>query len=141
MNSLRDRLPGQGPAPTGGESVPHPEVGMPQVPQAPAQLPRWELIQAKFVDDPRQAVAEAHQLVRDLTEQLTRALEIERAEIDQRWAASPGVSTEELRQCLQQYRSVFGRLSWATPQSQPGVAGRSNGVQPEGDTLEDSARA
>jgi hypothetical protein len=134
----------QGPAPTPGESVPHPEVGTPHVSQAASRITRhWDLIQAKFVDDPRQSVAEAHQLVRHLTEQLMDALGNERAGIERRWSGAQGISTEDLRLCLQQYRSIFGRLLWATPQS-PGcqsAGGGSNGVEPEGDTLEDSARA
>lgn len=71
---------------------------------------RWRQIQAGFVDDPTRAIADADALVDDLMQRLTQMLEDERAALEARWAGRDGVSTEELRQGLRRYRSVFERL-------------------------------
>jgi alkanesulfonate monooxygenase SsuD/methylene tetrahydromethanopterin reductase-like flavin-dependent oxidoreductase (luciferase family) len=70
----------------------------------------WRQIQANFVDDPRNAVSEAHGLVGDLINTIVRSFESERAQLEQRWSSGEDVSTEELRTCLQRYRDFFGRL-------------------------------
>ncbi len=71
---------------------------------------RWRQIQAAFVDDPTRAIADADALVDDLMQRLTQMLNDERAALEARWAGRDGVSTEELRQGLHRYRSVFERL-------------------------------
>jgi hypothetical protein len=71
---------------------------------------RWKEIQADFVDEPRTAVERADALVAGLMQQLTAMLARERAELEQRWAGSSEVSTEELRQSMRRYRSFFERL-------------------------------
>jgi hypothetical protein len=71
---------------------------------------RWREIQAGFVDEPRTAVQEADALVTDLMERLSRAFASELDQLESRWASGEQVSTEDLRQGLQRYRSFFERL-------------------------------
>jgi len=71
---------------------------------------RWLEIQAGFVDEPSRAVREADGLVAELMQRLAQLIAAER----ERLGAHPGpgedVSTEELRQALRRYRSLFERL-------------------------------
>ena len=71
---------------------------------------RWQDIQADFVDDPRQAVEQADQLVAQLMKELAEAFASERAGLERSWERGDDISTEELRITLQRYRSFFGRL-------------------------------
>ena len=71
---------------------------------------RWKDIQAEFVDEPTIAVQEADALVAELMQRLAAMFATERAELENRWAASNQVSTEDLRQGLRRYRSFFERL-------------------------------
>ena len=71
---------------------------------------RWKEIQAQFVDEPRSAVKDADALVADLMQRLARTFAAERAQLESRWASGEDVSTEDLRQGLQRYRSFFERL-------------------------------
>jgi hypothetical protein len=107
----------QGPAPTNPEEVPHPEVGTPYLPRdASSQAhERWAAIQAEFVDDPRRSVADAHQLVGDLMQQIVDAFAAERGSLEKQWSQGHAVSTEDLRLCLQRYRAFFARLLPAMP--------------------------
>lgn len=75
---------------------------------------RWQQIQAGFVDDPRRSVAEAHKLVDDLMERIVQEFARERSALEQQWSKGEEVSTEDLRICLQRYRSFFNRLLPAT---------------------------
>jgi len=70
----------------------------------------WRKIQADFVDNPREAVADAHGLVGELIDNIVRQFNEERNQMEQRWSSGQDVSTEELRTCLQTYRDFFGRL-------------------------------
>jgi hypothetical protein len=71
---------------------------------------RWKDIQAEFVDEPEQAVAEADALVAELMQRLAAMFATERADLEQRWAGGHEVTTEDLRQGLRRYRSFFERL-------------------------------
>lgn len=71
---------------------------------------RWRQIQANFVDDPRNSVADAHGLVGEVIDGIVHRFENERQQLEQRWSSGEDVSTEELRHCLQRYRDFFGRL-------------------------------
>jgi len=71
----------------------------------------WWQIQANFVDDPQNAVAEAHNLVAELVTEVVRRYEDERKQLEGRWAKGGEVSTEDLRCALQSYREFFGRLA------------------------------
>jgi hypothetical protein len=71
---------------------------------------QWRKIQADFVDNPRDAVSDAHGLVGELIDNIVRQFNEERNQMEQRWSSGQDVSTEELRTCLQTYRDFFGRL-------------------------------
>ena len=78
--------------------------------EADAFHSRWNAIQAGFVDEPRQAVRRADELVASAIKRLAEIFAEERSNLDQQWARGGEVSTEDLRIALQRYRSFFGRL-------------------------------
>jgi hypothetical protein len=71
---------------------------------------RWQEVQAGFVDEPRKAVQDADALVTDLMRRLAETLASEREQLESRIGAGRDVSTEDLRQGLRRYRSLFERL-------------------------------
>jgi hypothetical protein len=71
---------------------------------------RWQAIQADFVDDPRQAVKKADELVAELIQQLAKSFADERSKLEGHWDRGGDVSTEDMRVALQRYRSFFSRL-------------------------------
>jgi len=71
---------------------------------------RWTDIQAGFVDEPRQAVANADGLVAEAIKRLAEIFARERSTLEQQWAQGADVSTEDLRVALQRYRNFFDRL-------------------------------
>jgi len=86
---------------------------------APALLPddesagfreRWETVQTGFVDEPRQTVEQADELVAQVMRRLAESFAAEREALEQQWGRGDDVSTEDLRVTLQRYRSFFQRL-------------------------------
>ena len=71
---------------------------------------RWREIQISFVDQPRDAVAEADSLVADLMQRLAASFSQERERLEAQWDQGDDVSTEDLRVALTRYRSFFDRL-------------------------------
>jgi len=71
---------------------------------------RWEQVQSRFVDDPRAAVADADALVSDVTQSLTNRFADQRSGLEQQWSEGEDVETEDLRQTMQRYRTLFERL-------------------------------
>ena len=71
---------------------------------------RWSEIQGKFVDEPRSAVQQADALVSEVIEKITTMFANERTSLEGQWKEGNDVSTEDLRQALQHYRSFFKRL-------------------------------
>ena len=71
---------------------------------------RWQEIQTSFVDQPRNAVAEADTLVADLMQRLAASFSQERERLETQWDRGDDVSTEDLRVALTRYRSFFDRL-------------------------------
>jgi hypothetical protein len=71
---------------------------------------RWHTLQARFVDDPRDTVADADTLVAELLQELAGTFSSARADLERQWTAGDDVSTEDLRVALQRYRSFFERL-------------------------------
>jgi hypothetical protein len=71
---------------------------------------QWEAIQTGFVDQPRDAVAQADALVSQLVTRLTDVFTRERSTLEAQWAKGDNVSTEDLRVALTRYRSFFHRL-------------------------------
>lgn len=71
---------------------------------------RWDTIQAGFVDEPRQAVEKADNLVAESIKRLADMFAEERAKLEGQWDRGDNVSTEDLRIALRRYRSFFNRL-------------------------------
>ena len=71
---------------------------------------RWHEIQGSFVEEPRKAVERADELVATVVTRLVKSFADERARLEGDWAKGQDVSTEDLRQALQRYRSFFDRL-------------------------------
>lgn len=104
------------------------------VPLSPSEVERyrseWRMVQERFVDAPAESLAMAHALLNaamsdrgyptadqderasllsvdnaDVVEQYRQGTAIER-----RWRDNDAVDTEDLRQAMQHYRAVFGRV-------------------------------
>jgi hypothetical protein len=71
---------------------------------------RWDRIQTGFVDEPRQAVQEADELVAQAIKRLAESFTQERNRLEGQWDRGDEVSTEDLRIALQTYRAFFQRL-------------------------------
>jgi len=71
---------------------------------------RWNEIQGKFVDEPREAVQQADALVSEVVDQITRMFVTEHGILEGQWKQGNNVSTEDLRKALQHYRAFFNRL-------------------------------
>jgi hypothetical protein len=71
---------------------------------------RWSEIQTGFVDEPRRALQQADALVSDIIQRIAGSFGSQRAELERQWDRGDDVSTEDLRQALQRYRSFFSRL-------------------------------
>ena len=71
---------------------------------------RWEEIQTRFVDDPRQAVEDADALVAGVMQRIAEGFAQARDGLEGQWSRGEDVGTEELRVALQRYRGFFRRL-------------------------------
>jgi hypothetical protein len=75
---------------------------------------RWLVIQTEFVDEPRVAVQKADSLVAEVLQRLTDTFARERESLEAGWSRRDGstdeITTEDLRQAIQRYRSFFNRL-------------------------------
>ncbi|HEY4024710.1 MAG TPA: hypothetical protein VGM75_38900, partial [Pseudonocardiaceae bacterium] len=70
---------------------------------------RWNSVKGAFVDEPRQAVGQADQLVRELLNELHEVFGNQRHDFEHDLDAGEA-STEDLRLTLGRYRSFFDRL-------------------------------
>jgi hypothetical protein len=71
---------------------------------------KWDAVQVGFVDEPRQAVERADELVAGAMKRLAEIFAAERERLEKQWDRGDSVSTEELRVALRRYRAFFGRL-------------------------------
>jgi hypothetical protein len=71
---------------------------------------RWDAVQRSFVDDPRQAVRQADELVAQVMKSLAETFSNERAKLEAQVDQTDKASTENLRVALRRYRSFFERL-------------------------------
>lgn len=71
---------------------------------------RWNDIQAGFVDDPRDCVQRADNLVAEVVEELTASFADTRSRLEAQWSRGEEASTEDLRVALTRYRDFFQRL-------------------------------
>ncbi|WP_447006455.1 hypothetical protein ACRAKI_08250 [Saccharothrix isguenensis] len=70
----------------------------------------WRALQADFVDDPREAVQRADELVAQVMQTLATTFNEHKHALEEQWHRGDEVQTEELRQALKRYRSFFDRL-------------------------------
>jgi hypothetical protein len=71
---------------------------------------RWEGIQVGFVDEPRDTVRQADELVAHSIKKLSESFTEARANLESQWARGGDVNTEDLRQAFKKYRSFFQKL-------------------------------
>ncbi|MEV0670463.1 hypothetical protein [Mycobacterium sp. NPDC050441] len=71
---------------------------------------RWDDVQAVFVDDPKECVQKADNLVAEVVEQLTASFADTRSRLEAQWSRGEEASTEDLRVALTRYRDFFQRL-------------------------------
>jgi hypothetical protein len=71
---------------------------------------RWQEVQNKFVDDPRDAVHTADALVADVMQRLAATFADHKRELEGQWNRGEAADTEDLRLALRHYRSFFNRL-------------------------------
>ncbi|MFI9306761.1 hypothetical protein [Streptomyces triculaminicus] len=71
---------------------------------------RWQDIQNTFVDDPRDAVHSADQLVAEVMQMLATTFSRTKEDLEGQWNRGEEADTEALRQALRHYRSFFNRL-------------------------------
>ncbi|HEX3949858.1 MAG TPA: hypothetical protein VHW95_08415 [Steroidobacteraceae bacterium] len=71
---------------------------------------RWDLVQRSFVDDPKEAVHAADELVAQVTENLAQTFAKHRSALEKGLDQAERPTTENLRLALRQYRSFFERL-------------------------------
>ncbi|RSD15496.1 hypothetical protein [Amycolatopsis eburnea] len=70
---------------------------------------RWQNVQTGFVDDPKQAVREADELVAAVISALATTFAEHKSELEGQWQQGEP-ATEELRIALRRYRSFFDQL-------------------------------
>lgn len=70
----------------------------------------WDTVQIGFVDDPKQAVRKADELVAQVMRALAETFSNERAKLESQVDQTDDGSTENLRIALRCYRSFFERL-------------------------------
>lgn len=71
---------------------------------------RWESVQVGFVDNPREAVGEAEQLVSSAISELANRFRQQREILETSWSEGHDPSTDDLRAAFQSYHDFFGRL-------------------------------
>jgi hypothetical protein len=85
---------------------------------------RWQRVQAGFVDDPREAVGDAADLIEQTAQAMVGALRQRQRQLRVMWERGPangaaaadvepaayGADTEHLRQMMQHYRALFNQL-------------------------------
>lgn len=71
---------------------------------------QWQSVQTRFVDDPRDAVRTADELVARAMAGITDRLGRTKSELETQWSRDGQADTEQLRRALQQYRTVLGGL-------------------------------
>jgi hypothetical protein len=71
---------------------------------------RWDQVQGTFVDEPRESVQKADELVSDLVDRLTSGFAETRSGLEEQWNKGEDASTEDLRVALTRYRTFFNRL-------------------------------
>lgn len=71
---------------------------------------RWDQVQIGFVDDPRQAVQQADELVAHVMKRLAGSFAEQRTQLEASLGRGGPANTEDMRVALRGYRSFFQRL-------------------------------
>src|SRR5215213_2125960 len=71
---------------------------------------KWSTIQTLFVDEPKDSVQKADELVAEVIQLVAQRFAEERATLERQWSGGGEASTEDLRKALQHYRLFFERL-------------------------------
>jgi hypothetical protein len=71
---------------------------------------RWQALQTAFVDDPRETVQEADQLVAEVMQALAATFAEHKRSLESQWQQGEEVATEDLRLALHRYRTFFNEL-------------------------------
>lgn len=109
-------VPADGPAggPTGGQEAhrgsPSEEEPLLGDVEAERYHTTWNEIQGRFVDDPREAVRSADDLVSEVMLKFSDTVSERRDGLEKQWNRGEQVATEDLRQALRAYRSLVDRL-------------------------------
>ena len=70
---------------------------------------RWRDVQLRFVDDPREAAAEAQTLAEEAVDAMVSALTNQKNELGS-WQSAEAGDTERLRVVVRRYRDLLDRL-------------------------------
>ncbi len=97
---------------TAGAKMQPEETNAPLLPPDAVQDLRgkWDQVQTGFVDEPRESVKRADELVATTMKRLAESFTEQRNALEQQWGRGGDVSTEDLRLALRKYRSFFQRL-------------------------------
>ncbi|HUI82495.1 MAG TPA: hypothetical protein VLY24_31450 [Bryobacteraceae bacterium] len=71
---------------------------------------RWDNVQVGFVDEPRDAVKQADELVAHAIKKLSESFTEARANLEGQWTRGGDVNTDDLRVAFKKYRSFFQKL-------------------------------
>ncbi len=71
---------------------------------------QWDTVQIGFVDDPKQAIRQADELVAQVMKNLADTFSNERNKLESQVEQPEQATTENLRVALHSYRSFFQRL-------------------------------
>lgn len=72
---------------------------------------RWLEIQQRFVDDPKEAVESADELIGEAIQRLSELFDNTRRQLEDSWGSgNESDSTEHLRQALRSYRAFFDQI-------------------------------
>lgn len=96
------------PVGVGGEAQPLAALFVPE--SAKNFRDQWDAVQISFVDDPKQAVRKADELVAQVMKNLAETFSNERTKLEAQVERTEQASTENLRMALHRYRSFFQRL-------------------------------
>jgi hypothetical protein len=70
----------------------------------------WDAVQIGFVDDPKQAVRRADELVHQVLDNLAQSFSTQRGALEGQADQAEQASTEQLRMALRRYRAFLQRL-------------------------------
>jgi hypothetical protein len=79
-------------------------------PDAESFRQRWKVCQTTFVDEPRESVQSADELVAEVMQNVARRFVATRQSLESQWDSGDDVSTEDLRLAMKEYREFFNRL-------------------------------